>query len=233
MSERPNRIDYYLGAAIASAARAECKGQHVGCVIVGAGNRVLSTGYNGAPEGFGNCSDGNVCPRCDKREAWGSGEGYDKCICVHAEMNAISAAARFGMALDGATAYVTHQPCFTCAKELIQAGIARVYYAIALPVGERNPTDKSEDVRDKDIELKRTEARLLGVLRAVHVKNSDSALDGLNTAIEKFKEERTASEKRAKDAPARTAEHSDKDGATTNGVHSNGAPPKRSNAAKT
>ncbi len=159
-SERPNRIDYYLGAAIAIAARAECKGQHVGCVIVGTGNRVLSTGYNGAPEGFGNCGDGDVCPRCDWREAWGRGEGYDKCICVHAEMNAISAAARFGMPIDGATAYVTHQPCFTCAKELIQAGITRVYYAIPLPVGECNPTDKSGDVRAKDIKLKPTEARL-------------------------------------------------------------------------
>lgn len=43
MSNRPALDDYYLGVAIAIAARAECKGQHVGAVIVGDGNRILST----------------------------------------------------------------------------------------------------------------------------------------------------------------------------------------------
>ncbi len=232
-SKRPNRIDYYLGAAIAIAARAECQGLHVGCVIVGTGNRVLSTGYNGAPEGFGNCSDGGVCPRCDKREAWGSGEGYDKCICVHAEMNAISAAARFGMPLDGATAYVTHQPCFTCAKELIQAGITRAYYAIARPVGDRNPLETSEQDRVKDIELKRTEARLLGELRAVQIKSSSCALDGINNAITQFKTERKESEDAAKDALSKIEKHLAKDEVANNGSRSNGVPTKRSGAAKT
>jgi|GEM_PF-2439681 Deoxycytidylate deaminase len=200
VSERPNRIDYYLGEAIAIAARAECAGQHVGAVIVGSGNRVLSTGYNGAPEGWGNCSDGGVCPRCDLRAQYGSGNAYDKCICVHAEMNAIAAAARYGMALDGATAYVTHQPCFTCAKELVQAGIATVYYGIALPVGEAVPAGRSEERRAEDLYLKRTEARLLGELRAVHVKNSEGAVRGLRRAMKLFAEERHDSVTRAQAA---------------------------------
>jgi dCMP deaminase len=180
MSNRPDRTNYYLGLAIAISAKAECQGQHVGAVLVGAGNRVLSTGYNGAPEGWGNCSDGGVCPRCDRREHFGPGDAYDKCICVHAEMNAISAAARFSVALDGATAYVTHQPCFTCAKEMIQAGIDGVYYAIALPVVPKGP--------DK-LGLRETETRLLGQLRAVHVTSLTGAMEGLNRARQQFKKE--------------------------------------------
>jgi tRNA(Arg) A34 adenosine deaminase TadA len=107
-------------------------------------------------------------------------------------MNAIAAAARYGMALDGATAYVTHQPCFTCAKELVQAGIAGVYYAIALPIHD-------DDVA-KDLYLKQTEARLLGQLRAVHVREYENALDALRLAATKFDAEREAATKRATQA---------------------------------
>ena len=202
MSDRPSRIYYYLGEAISIAARAECAGQHVGAVIVGAGNRVLSTGYNGAPEGWGNCSDGGVCPRCDLRDHYGPGNAYDKCICVHAEMNAIAAAARYGMALDGATAFVTHQPCFTCAKEMVQAGIERVYFAIALPVGESVPAGKSESVRRDDLYLKRTEARLLGQLQAVHVKDTHTILAGLSRAVRQFKTEQSKSAEKCERAQA-------------------------------
>ena len=198
MTDRPNRLPYYLGLAIAVSARAECQGQHVGAVIVGSGNRVLSTGYNGAPEGWGNCSDGGVCLRCDRREWFGPGNAYDKCICVHAEMNAISAAARYGMALDGATVYVTHQPCFTCAKEMIQAGIKSVYYAIALPVPSPDPNDPNEP------DLRPTETRLLGQLRAVHV-TSEYPIRGLNRGIGQFRSESTAASSRLVNIPARSS----------------------------
>lgn len=160
MADRPDLVHYYLGLAVGVSSRAECVGLKVGAVLV-RGNRVVSTGYNGAPEGFGNCSDGGVCPRCDERETFGSGNGYDKCICVHAEMNAIAAAARFGMAIEGATAYVTHQPCITCAKELIQAGVRRVYFGHELPVGDK--------VKKLDTLVKATHQRLMGQLEAIHV----------------------------------------------------------------
>ena len=48
---------------------------------------------------------------------------------LHAEQNAIIQAALHGIAIGGSTAYVTHQPCLTCAKMLINAGIERVVYA--------------------------------------------------------------------------------------------------------
>ena len=54
-----------------------------------------------------------------------SGTGYDLCICVHAEQNALLAAARFGIAVEGSTMYTTMRPCFGCTKELLQAGVRR------------------------------------------------------------------------------------------------------------
>ncbi len=50
------------------------------------------------------------------------------CICVHAEQNALISAARFGNAVEGASIYTTTQPCFGCAKELLQAKIQAVHY---------------------------------------------------------------------------------------------------------
>ncbi len=45
---------------------------------------------------------------------------------VHAEQNAICQAARNGIMLDGATLYCRMEPCFVCAKMIVNAGIKRV-----------------------------------------------------------------------------------------------------------
>ena len=118
--------DYLMGIAVAVRARANCTGQRVGSVIVQDG-RIISTGYNGTPRDMTNCEDGG-CQRCSHRAEFVSGTGYDLCICVHAEQNALLAAARFGISVDGATFYTTTRPCFGCTKEMLQAGIARVYF---------------------------------------------------------------------------------------------------------
>lgn len=183
MKSRPDRRTYYLGLAIAAATRAECKGHKVGCVLV-RDNRVLSTGYNGTPEGMGNCSDEGTCPRCDDRDAFGSGNGYDRCICVHAEMNAIAAAARYGIAIDGATAYVTHQPCFTCAKELIQTGVARTYYMLRLPANGATTAAGAENPQ-LFAHLTRTESQLLGRLSAERV-SPDAVMEALAGSLRRF-----------------------------------------------
>ena len=47
---------------------------------------------------------------------------------VHAEQNAISDAARRGVSLSGATAYVTHFPCIVCAKLLVAAGVNEIKF---------------------------------------------------------------------------------------------------------
>jgi dCMP deaminase len=122
----PSRDEYYMGIAVAVREKANCLGSRVGAVIV-RDNRVISTGYNGVPEGMQNCLDGG-CHRCSNTAIYKSGEAYDLCICVHAEQNALITAARFGIAVFGATLYTTMKPCFNCAKEVLQAGIAQVCY---------------------------------------------------------------------------------------------------------
>lgn len=111
---RPSWDEYFLKLAMLASERATCPRMHCGCVLV-KDRYVLSTGYNGSLPGSPHCEDegclvvDNHCVRTN-----------------HAEMNAICQAARHGVSLDGATAYVTNMPCTTCAKALIAAGIRRV-----------------------------------------------------------------------------------------------------------
>jgi dCMP deaminase len=115
-----------MGIALAVRERANCTGRRVGAIIV-RDRRILSTGYNGTPSQMRNCEDGG-CHRCASPESYPSGEGYDLCICVHAEQNALLAAARFGVAIESCTLYTTLQPCFGCLKETLQANLREVCY---------------------------------------------------------------------------------------------------------
>jgi dCMP deaminase len=125
--QRPDRHTYFMQIAMSVRERADCRGQKVGAVIV-IEDRIVSTGYNGTPIKMRNCSDGG-CHRCANRgKRYKSGTGYDLCICVHAEQNAILSAARFGISVQGGTVYTTTQPCFGCLKEMLQARIGTVYY---------------------------------------------------------------------------------------------------------
>lgn len=130
---RPAPEDYFMGIAYAVRERANCRGYKVGAIVVLQG-RVISTGYNGTPENMPNCDEGG-CVRCaararpsSGRPKYKSGTGYDVCICVHAEQNALLAAARFGIPVAGGLVYTTIQPCFGCLKELVQAHIDGVRY---------------------------------------------------------------------------------------------------------
>lgn len=87
--------------------------------------RIISTGYNGTPRGVTNCYEGG-CERCASDSE--SGKDLGECICSHAEENAIAQAAFHGIALSGSTIYVTISPCLTCAKMIINSGIAEVVY---------------------------------------------------------------------------------------------------------
>lgn len=123
---RPDRASYYMGIALAVRRRANCLGSRVGAILV-LDDRIIATGYNGTPAGFVNCDAGG-CERCLQRERYAPGAGYDLCICVHAEQNALLSAARFGIAVAGATCYTTTRPCLGCTKELLQAQVREVRY---------------------------------------------------------------------------------------------------------
>jgi dCMP deaminase len=122
-----DRDRYYMNIAMAVRKKANCLGRRVGAIIVKE-NRIISTGYNGTPEDVKNCLEGG-CVRCRNRETYKKPSvGYDVCICVHAEQNALIAAARFGNSIEGAVVYSTLRPCFDCTKSMLQAKIQRIYY---------------------------------------------------------------------------------------------------------
>jgi dCMP deaminase len=120
------RDEYYMTIAMAVRKKANCLGRRVGAVIV-RDNRIVATGYNGTPEGVANCQDGG-CARCRDKEAYAPSVGYDVCVCVHAEQNALITTARFGNAIEDATVYSTMRPCFDCTKSMLQAKIQAIYY---------------------------------------------------------------------------------------------------------
>jgi dCMP deaminase len=123
---RPTPEQYFMLLAVATRERAACLGRHVGAVLV-ADQRIIATGYNGTPTGFPNCDDGG-CHRCAHPGDYARGRGYDVCICVHAEQNAVLQAARLGYTVQSARCYTTLRPCFGCLKELYQAGVSGIRY---------------------------------------------------------------------------------------------------------
>jgi dCMP deaminase len=98
------------------ASRSTCDRRFVGAVIV-RDKTILSTGYNGSIRGLPHCSDvGHLMEN-------------DHCVAtIHAEANAIVQSARNGVMIDGATIYVTASPCWSCFKQIANAGIRRVCY---------------------------------------------------------------------------------------------------------
>lgn len=111
---RPSWDEYFLKLAMLASERATCPRMHCGCVLV-KDRHVLATGYNGSLPSTPHCEDVG-CLMVDNH-----------CIRTnHAEMNAVAQAARHGIAVAGAVAYITNMPCTTCAKMLAAAGIVRV-----------------------------------------------------------------------------------------------------------
>jgi dCMP deaminase len=126
---RPSWEDYFMQIAEVVATRSSCLRRHVGAVIV-KNKQILSTGYNGVPRGLAHCED-----RGCLRDQMGipSGERYELCRGLHAEQNAIIQAAYHGVAVNGSEVFTTLQPCVTCAKTLINAGIVAVYFRGTFP----------------------------------------------------------------------------------------------------
>lgn len=118
---RPSWDEYFMEIARQVATRSTCLRRHVGALIV-RDKRILCTGYNGAPRGLAHC-DVTGCLREEMGIA--SGQRQEICRGLHAEQNAIIQAALHGVSADGGTIYITHQPCITCAKMIINAGIVR------------------------------------------------------------------------------------------------------------
>ena len=107
-----------------AATRSTCLRRQVGAVIV-KDDRILATGYNGAPKKLKHCSEVG-CLREKKNIP--SGERHEICRGTHAEQNAIIQAAYYGISIKDSYLYCTNTPCLICAKMIINAGIKKVYY---------------------------------------------------------------------------------------------------------
>ena len=123
MKKRNNYLtwdEYFMSIAKLSSMRSKDPNTQVGACIVASDNRILSIGYNGAPNGY---SDDNF-PW--DREGTPLETQY-LCVC-HAEMNAILNYRGSRKDLEGAKIYVDLFPCNECAKLIIQSGIKEVLY---------------------------------------------------------------------------------------------------------
>ncbi len=126
---RPTWEEYFMQIAEVVSTRSTCLRRHVGAVLV-KNRQILATGYNGVPRGIAHCAE-----RGCLRDQLGipSGERQELCRGLHAEQNAIIQAAYHGVAVEGAEMFVTLQPCVTCAKTLINAGISAVHFLGVYP----------------------------------------------------------------------------------------------------
>jgi dCMP deaminase len=156
--------------------RSNCLTRHIGAVIV-KDNRQIATGYNGTPSGIKNCFEGG-CPRCTARinGEIKPGESLDRCLCTHAEANAIMQCALFGNAgsTKGATMYSTFAPCIECSKMAISVGITR------LVVLADYPEDGTKLLNEANLELVKLNFGLLRPWATLIIKdpNTSSDLEG-------------------------------------------------------
>ena len=112
--------EYFMAVAKLSAMRSKDPHTQVGACIVSNDNRILSIGYNGAPNGFN-----------DEKFPWGrEGNPLETkyLYVVHAERNAILNYRGSRKDLENSKIYVDLFPCNECTKEIIQAGIKEVVY---------------------------------------------------------------------------------------------------------
>ncbi|HYB89680.1 MAG TPA: cytidine/deoxycytidylate deaminase family protein [Candidatus Binataceae bacterium] len=124
-SDRPSWNQYFMTITQEVAERSTCLRAKVGAVIV-RDRSILATGYNGSPAGLPHCSEVG-CLIYESRNP--DGEIEQNCFrTIHAEINAISQAARNGAAIRDADIYVTHTPCIHCMKVLINTGVRTVFY---------------------------------------------------------------------------------------------------------
>lgn len=105
---------YFMAIVKTVASKSKDRSTKVGCVIVGPDHEIRATGFNGFPRGIND--DAPSLHERPEKYFWTE----------HAERNAIYAAARVGVPLDGCIVYLDWYPCMDCARALVQTGIREV-----------------------------------------------------------------------------------------------------------
>lgn len=115
MQKRKSWDEYFVEMARLVSTRSKDPNTHIGAVIVGPHNQVLSTGYNNFPRGIND----DIPERSERPEKYFWFE--------HAERNAIYNAARHGVKLEGCRIFLScWVPCTDCARAIIQSGIKEI-----------------------------------------------------------------------------------------------------------
>ncbi|KKP37846.1 MAG: Deoxycytidylate deaminase [Candidatus Peregrinibacteria bacterium GW2011_GWA2_33_10] len=123
--DRPSFDEIFMDIAASWSKRATCLRRKVGAVIAKDGQQ-LTAGYNGAPRGVPHCADLGGCLR--EKLGIPSGQRHEICRGTHAEQNAITQAAKFGIDISGSTLYCNTFPCVICSKMILNSGIKEVIY---------------------------------------------------------------------------------------------------------
>ena len=121
--QRPSHLDILAQQAIVISKRSTCLFYEVGAAIF-SGDIMLSSGYNGAARG-------DVDPRiagCARVVDGKIQEGQGLCRGSHAELNAIGNLTSSTVGLEDLRMVVTLHPCFSCAKQIVNKKIKKVYY---------------------------------------------------------------------------------------------------------
>lgn len=113
MSFSTRWYDFFHNMATLCANMSKDPNTKVGAIIVAPNLNIIATGFNGLPRGVRDLPERMQRPA---KYLW----------TVHAEANAIAAAARTNTSLEGATLYCTHSPCAQCAALIVQVGIVCV-----------------------------------------------------------------------------------------------------------
>lgn len=123
--ERVSWDEYFIRIAEMVSERSTCNRAKIGAVIV-KDRSILATGYNGSPKGQPHCTDAGCLIYTSTDQ---EGKTEENCFrTIHAEINAITQAAKNGTMIDGADIYITASPCYHCMKTLINSGIRRIFY---------------------------------------------------------------------------------------------------------
>jgi len=131
----------FMARAVQIAQASKDPSTKVGCLVVDQDHNECASGWNGFPRGVED-SPARLADRPTKH-----------LIVVHAEANAVAAAARAGVSLRGCIAYVTAPCCSQCAALLVQAGITLVVWQGALrPEWEASTVAAATMLREGGVE---------------------------------------------------------------------------------
>jgi len=141
---------FFLKTAFLLGKESKCVSKQVGAIIV-KDKRIISTGYNGTPPGFKNCNEIFDKNNFDREEHHKFSLKYE----THAEMNSLMFAAKNDIGVNGADMYTILQPCDDCLKNIIAAGIKKIYYVYSYDKASKNNElwnlIEHEQVNDTDL----------------------------------------------------------------------------------